>query len=61
MDSLLITLLLFTFIVCILLAWYFSHKARTKERLILIEKVLTRMFFSGKKKALVSRGSGSVC
>jgi len=39
MDSqLLIAVLLVTFMICVFLTWYFSHNARTKERLILIEK-----------------------
>lgn len=39
MDPLLfLTVLLVTFVVCIFFTWYFYHKAKTKERLILLEK-----------------------
>jgi magnesium-transporting ATPase (P-type) len=33
-----LAILLVTFSVCIFLTWYFYHKAKTKERLILLEK-----------------------
>lgn len=39
MDPILfLTILLVTFTVCIFLTWFFYHKAKTKERLILLEK-----------------------
>ncbi|HEY5325457.1 MAG TPA: DUF6249 domain-containing protein [Mucilaginibacter sp.] len=37
-NQLIVTLLLVSFILCLFLAWYFSHKARHKERLLMIEK-----------------------
>jgi len=39
MDPLLfLTILLVTFTVCVFLTWYYYHKAKTKERLILLER-----------------------
>jgi len=39
MDPLLfLAILLVTFTICIFLTWYFYHKAKTKERLILLER-----------------------
>jgi len=40
MSQIAFTIIFLAFIIAIFLAWYFSHKSRTNERLLLIEKEL---------------------
>src|SRR5690606_4266036 len=37
-SSLIASLVLISFIVCLFMAWFFSHKARHRERMLMIEK-----------------------
>ncbi|MEM9675845.1 MAG: DUF6249 domain-containing protein [Bacteroidota bacterium] len=34
----LLSVVIITFIVCIFFVWYFQHRAKTKERIVLLEK-----------------------
>ena len=51
----LLLIILVAFIICIFLAWYFSHTARLKERLLLIEKGLNPDEFVKKTETTGSR------
>lgn len=41
MENIFFCIITVTFIVCIFLAWYFIHKSKHKERLMMIEKGIT--------------------